>query len=172
MNKYLKFSLIGLLVVAIAGITAVGVAYAQDDPPRPHDALADLLGLTPEELTDLIQDGTTLEELADKAGIDLEEFWQSMQVDREVFFKSRLQEALDSGDISQDRFDWMMDGFENGFMGGGRGSSGFPGRSQSPDTDKSRPFDFGDGTRQFGGRGGFSGKRTAGSLCGMERINQ
>ena len=66
MNKTLKFSLIPLLVVAVIGITAVGVAYAQgDDPLLPHDLLAEMLGLTPDELRDEVQSGTSIEELAE-----------------------------------------------------------------------------------------------------------
>ena len=72
MNKYLKLSLIGLLVVVIAGVSVIGVAYAQDDdPPHPHEALAELLGLTEDELRDLMHNGSTLQDLADEAGVDI-----------------------------------------------------------------------------------------------------
>ena len=45
MKPILKYTLIGLLVVAVAGSHSVGVAYAQGDVPT-VGRLAELLGLT------------------------------------------------------------------------------------------------------------------------------
>jgi hypothetical protein len=170
MSKYLKYSLIAALLIAVLGITVVGVAYAQTDdpPPRPHDALAELLGLTTDELHDLIQEGSTLEELAEDAGVDLDAFWQEMQEKKQEFMKARLEEALDSGDISQDQYDWMLEGIENGYMGGGRGAGGFPGRGGFKDGDGSSPFENQDGTKPFGGRSGFGGRARPGGCFGMQ----
>ncbi len=163
MNKYFKYSLLGLLIVAVAGVTTVGIVYAEGDPPQPHDTLADLLGFTSDELRDLMQDGTSLDELADEAGVDLDEFWQSMQDAREEYHKSRLQEALENSEISKDRYNWLMDGFENGFMGGGKSPGGYHGQGH---------FGNGDGTRPYGGRGGFGREGYPGNWCGMNMYNQ
>ena len=57
MKPFLKFTLIGLLAVVIAGVTVAGVAYAQGDGPGVRDGLAELLGLTQEELREQLQDG-------------------------------------------------------------------------------------------------------------------
>jgi len=163
MKKYLKLSLVGLLVVAIAGITAVGVVYAQGDPPRPHEALAELLGLTEDELRDQIRDGITLEELAEAAGVDLDEFWQTIKESRAKYHQDRIQQALENGDITEDQYNWMLEGFESGFMGGGRGPGGFHGRGS---------FGNEDGTRLFGGREGFGGQGKSFGDCGMGRFNK
>ena len=173
MNKTLKFSLIAALVVAVIGITSVGVTYAQgDDPTHPHDILAELLGLTSDELRDEIQSGTSVEELADAAGVDLDAFRAEMQETRAEEHKVRLQEALENGDITQEQYDWMMEGVENGYMGG-RGFGGFKGRGGFNGEDGRMPFGgrggFGseDGNKPFGGRGGF-GHKGGPSFCGME----
>jgi hypothetical protein len=168
MNKYLKFSLIGLLVATVMGIGAVGIAYAQGDPPRPHELLADLLGIPEEELWEEMQDGKSLEDLAEAAGIDPDEILQTLQDARDGYFKSRLEEALKNGDISEDQYNWMLEGFENGFLGGGRGPGGFHGRGMIENQEGSRPFGFGDGTRPFDGRGGFFGEGRPGPGCGMD----
>jgi len=165
MNKYLKYSLIAMLVVAVLGISAVGIAYAQeDDPPRPHEALAELLGLTSDELHEKIQDGSTLDELAETAGVDLEAFWQEMREIREVEHKERLEEALQNDDITQEQYDWMIEGFEKGFMGG----MGFGGRSGFGPGKGFGPFGDGEGTKPFGGQEGFGRRGFPGNRCGME----
>ena len=95
MKPIIKYTLIVLLVVAVAGISAVGIASAEgDDPPRGREALADLLGMTPEELREQIQDGMTIEELADEAGVDLEAFREEMMSARQDNLRSRINDAL------------------------------------------------------------------------------
>ena len=79
MKAILKYTLIGLLAVVVAGITVAGVAYAQGDGPEGREGLAELLGLTKEELRDQLQDGKTLEELAEAAGVDLEAYREEMR---------------------------------------------------------------------------------------------
>jgi hypothetical protein len=161
MNKYLKYTLIALLVVGVFAATAVGVAYAQtEDPPKPIEALAELLDLTVEELREMIHDGSTLEEIAAEADVDLDAFWQEMQEAHEEFFRNRLDEALENGDISEEQYNWMLEGLEKGFMGGGRGFGEFKGKGG---LDGPKPFEDGEGPRPFGGRGGFGGRGKPGS---------
>ncbi len=154
MKKIFKYMLIAVLVAAVAGLTAAGAAYAQgDDPPfRDRDGIAELLGLTPEELREQIQDGKTIEELAAEAGVDLDAYHQEMQEQRQEELRARIEEALENGDISQGQADWLLEGLDNGYLSGpffhfgGRGS-GDPG---------SRPS-F-DGKRTPGMRGDVSGE--------------
>ena len=157
MNKYLKAFLIGLLALTLVSTAGVGIAAAEEDPPRPHEVLAELLGLTAEELWEEIQGGTTLEELADEAGIDLEAFWQEMSATREADHKARLQDALENGDITQEQYNWMMEGIQNGYMGGGMGPGRIGGRGQFGAPGGEKPVDgwggFGRGSRPFGGCG-------------------
>ena len=141
MNKFLKYTLLAMLVVGVLGISAVGVAYAQeDDPVHPMEALADLLGLTFDDLREKIHDGSNLDDLAETAGVDLDAFWQEMHETREEDHKERLQEALQNGDITQEQYNWMMEGFENGYMGGGMGPGGFHGRGGFGESDGKKPF--------------------------------
>ena len=140
MKRTTKTILIAALVVGAVGLSAVGIAYAQGDFPHPKGALAELLGLEPEELRDQIQGGTTIQELADEAGVDLEAFHEEMMMNRQEDMETRIAEALAEGEISQDQADWLMEGLEKGYLGGpffksgGRGGKrpgfsgeGFPG---------------------------------------------
>lgn len=140
MKQMLKYTLIGLLIVGLVGITAVGVAYAQGDPPHPLETLADLLGLTEDDLRDQLRDGKTLEDLATEAGIDLEEFKESLQITWEENFKARVQEAIDNEDIGQDQGDWLLEGLEKGFLGGGHWFGDRHGMGRFRDQDGSKPF--------------------------------
>jgi hypothetical protein len=147
MKPILKVTLITALVIVAAGATALGVAYAQGGGPK--EGLAELLGLEPEELRELLHSGKTIEELADEAGVDLEEFRAEMAAKHEEEMREKIEEALAAGDISQEQADWLLEGLDKGyipgpfFKGGGRkgmGSGcdreGFPGsrdHNKSPD---------------------------------------
>jgi len=133
MKAILKFTLIGLLAVVVAGTTAAGVAYAQGDGPDRREGLAEILGLTREELRDQFRDGKTLEELAEAAGVDLEAYREEMRQTKQVDLKTKIEGALENGDITQDHADWLLEGLDKGFLNGpfngigGRGPSGRPG---------------------------------------------
>jgi len=127
MKPILKYTLIGLFFAVIAGISVVGIAYAEGDFPRGHEALAELLGLTEDELKEQLQGGKTVEDLADEAGVDLEAFREEMQEQRLENLGSRIEEALTAGDINQEHADWLQEGLEKGFLGKGRWFGGQPG---------------------------------------------
>jgi len=118
MKTILKYTLIGLLVVAVASIPVVSIAYAQGDGPDTQNGLAELLGMTREELRGQLQDGKTLEELADAAGVDLDTYREEMRQTRQSNLETRIEEALANGEISQDQADWLMEGLEKGFLDG------------------------------------------------------
>ena len=132
MKPILKYTLIGLLIVVVAGISVAGVAYAQGDDPRGQDSLAELLGLTTEELREQLQDGKTIQELAEEAGVDLGLFNDEMRATNQADMKTRIEEALAKGDITQEHADWLLEGLDKGFLDGpfigfsGRGSGGRP----------------------------------------------
>lgn len=142
MKPILKYTLIGLLVVAIAGITVVGVAYAQGNDPRGREAIAELLGLSIEELQEQLRDGKTIQELADEAGLDLEGFNAEMRAASQLDMQTRIEEALANGDISQDQADWLLEGLEKGYLDGlffGMGSRGARDFGSQPSLDGDRP---------------------------------
>jgi hypothetical protein len=140
MNPVLKYILIGLLVVGLVGITAFSIAYAQGDPPHPLETLADLLGMSEDELKEKLQAGKTLEDLAADAGVDLEDLKESLHSAWEDNFFVLIQEALDEGEITQDHADWLLEGLEKGFLGEGRwfGGRGRMGHFRDPGGNK--PF--------------------------------
>ena len=87
MNKKIGW-IIGTLVIAVVALGAFGtsVAFAGDGGPGERgtresrfddesiEVVADLLGMTSEELTTAIkEDGKTIQELADEAGVDMQE---------------------------------------------------------------------------------------------------
>ncbi len=148
MKPFMKYTLIGLLVVVVAGISVAGIAYAQGDGPGVRDELAELLGLTQEEFRDQLQDGKTLQELAEAAGVDLEAFREEMRQTNQEDLKTRIEEALTKGDITQEHADWLLVGLEKGFLNGpfvgfgGRGSDGRPDmdRAKMPGMQGGKPF--------------------------------
>lgn len=119
MKPTFRTVLIVLVVVAVAGISLRGIAYAQgDDPPRSGDDLAELLGLTPEELREQIENGKTVQELAEEAGVDLEAYQQELQEARQENLRARIEEALANREISQDQADWLLEGLDKGYLDG------------------------------------------------------
>jgi hypothetical protein len=141
MKPIIKYTLIGLLIIVAAGITVAGVAYAQGDDPDFRGGLAELLGLSREELREQIQSGKTIEELAEEAGVDLEAYREEMQLNREENLRNRIEEALADGTITQEQADWLLEGLEKGFLNGpffGRGGRGMgePGGEFPPDGER------------------------------------
>jgi len=118
MKPITKTILIAALVIGVVGISAIGIAYAQGDAPHPPGALAELLGFDREELHDMLQAGTTIQELADEAGIDLEAYREEMLANRQEEMRTRIEEALAEGEISQDQADWLLEGLDKGYLAG------------------------------------------------------
>ena len=158
MKPILKYILAGLLVAVMAGISVASVAYAEGDFPKGRGALAELLGLTEDELKEQIQSGKTVEDLADEAGVDLDAFREEMQEERLEGIKSRIEEALAAGDITQEHADWLLEGLEKGFLDGPL--FGFGGRKMP------------DGSGEFGSRPDFGGEVKPGSRGRMQNSDQ
>lgn len=130
MKSIYKTILIAVLVIGAVGLSAIGIAYAQGDDPYPRHGLAELLGLDRDQIHDRLQAGSTIEELAAEAGVDLEAFREEMQANRSENMRERIEQALADGEISQDQADWLLEGLEKGYLdspffrAGGRGRSG------------------------------------------------
>jgi|GEM_PF-2068158 len=129
MKKISKFVLIALLAAGSAGILTAGIAYAQGNGPHPPETLLELLGLSREDLQGQIQEGETLAEIAESAGVDLDAFHQQMQESRQETMQARIQDALKNGNITQEHASWLLEGLEKGFLGNagffmGRGPAG------------------------------------------------
>ena len=137
-----KYTLIALLVVAIAGITAVGVAYADGDTPNRMEILAEQLGMTEDEIREGFQSGKTIEDLANEAGVDPEELKESLREAWEKNYKEHIQEAIKNGDLTKEHADWLTEGLEKGFLGGGRWLGGPGGRGRFEGNDGKKPAGF------------------------------
>lgn len=104
------------------------------------DAAAKALGMSADELSTQLWGGETLSSLADKAGVDLQDVRDAVNAACLEAQKAALQQAVGDGLLTQEHADWLLEGIDKGFLGGGM-----------------RGFDmgFGMGRGGFHGRGGF-----------------
>ena len=150
MPKWLKIGAIvaGALIVvgAIAGLAVISAQAreAQTSPSRALraesgpgpgmgrggcgeaglEAAAKVLGTTPDELSTQLWGGRTLAELADKAGVKLQDVRDSVETACEAAAKQAIEEAVSSGRLTREQADWMLKGYDLGFMGGPSGGPG------------------------------------------------
>jgi hypothetical protein len=131
--------LAALLVVGVIGATS---AYAQSSysgqlhgrSPGGGRGLgleglqiaAEKLDMTTDELITALRSGSTLEELADEAGVELQDIQDAIQTARAADMRERIQQAVDDGNITQGHADWLLEGLDKGFIGG-EGGFGFGG---------------------------------------------
>jgi len=95
------------------------------------DVVAEQLGLTPAELTEALDDGQTLAEIAEAQGVDLQDIQDALSASRIEQMKEKIAQAVTDGDMTQEEADWWLTGIDNGWVGGGRdglGLKGFGGR--------------------------------------------
>lgn len=145
--------LVALLVVGVVGATnayAQGPASAFLHGRGPGggrgpglvglQTAAEALDMTTDELITALRNGQTLEELAEAAGIDLQDVQDAIQAAHEEEFRARIEQALSDGTMTQEKADWLLEGLENGFLdspgfGFGFGPHGFgPRLNQTPGT--------------------------------------
>ena len=142
--------LVALVVIGVIGATS---AYAQSAPnaflhgggPGGGRGLgleglqvaAKALNMTTDELITALRSGKTLEEIADEAGVDLQDVQDAIQAARTTEMRDRIQQALEDGTITQEHADWLLEGLEKGFIGGpgGFGLGGPHGPGFGPGTD-------------------------------------
>ncbi len=79
--------------------------------------VADLLGMSADELTTAVQDdGKTIQELADEAGVDMQDIKDALSALRSENTRDRIETALDQGDLTQDEANWLLEGLDNGYL--------------------------------------------------------
>jgi hypothetical protein len=156
MSKKVKIGIGSLIAVLLLSTALVGAAFAQDSTQAPSraparamgpmggrsmlgeaglEAVAGILGMTPEELSAELWGGRTLAELADAAGVELLTLQEAVQAANEQARQDaiaqameEIEQAVEDGKLSRERADWMLEGLENGYIGGLRGIAGKLGR--------------------------------------------
>jgi hypothetical protein len=137
--------LVALLVAVVAGIGAKS-AYAQTGttdsttttPLRGHgpggrggglsltglQIAAQKLGMTTDELITALQSGKTLEQIAQEKGVDYASIQTAIQQQSQADLRTRIQQAVTAGTISQEKADWLLEGLDKGFIGSGPDGEG------------------------------------------------
>ena len=159
MNKKFGWA-IGALVIGLMAVGAYGAttAYADDSNPPQHpsgergpggprgersldgaalEAVASALNMEPDEVTAALEEGKTLQELADNAGVEMQEVFDALSAVREESMRERIAQAVENGTMSQDKAEWLLEGLDKGFLDGrdfgmGRGFGGHPEKGMPP----------------------------------------
>jgi hypothetical protein len=146
MKKYWKPAVL-VAVVAALSLAVVGTAAAQEanpDKPWPpfggrgeglfsqhmwqvFDAVAEALGLSPQTLFSELHGGKTVEELAEARNVDMDQVQEAIQGLRLEQQRARIEQAVQDGQITRQRADWMLEGLEQGFGPFGPGHGRFGG---------------------------------------------
>jgi hypothetical protein len=144
--------LVALLVVGVVGATNAAAQNSSSTlfhgrgPGGGHglgleglQITAEALNMTTDELITALRSGKTLEQLADEAGVDLQDVQDAIQAARATDMRDRIQQALDDGTITQEHADWLLEGLDKGFIGGpdGFGFGGPHGPEFGPRPDQS-----------------------------------
>ncbi|RME62337.1 MAG: hypothetical protein D6790_06510 [Caldilineae bacterium] len=79
-----------------------------------QDALAEALGMTPEELHDALRSGQTLEEIAAEKGVDLEAVQEQIKADMLAQAQEKLAQAVADGKLTQEEADQILERMQNG----------------------------------------------------------
>ncbi len=81
------------------------------------EAAAQALHMTPEELRVQLWGGRTLAELADRAGVDLQDVYTAVQGACEKPLREAIERAVSNGRISREEGDWLLEGLDKGYWG-------------------------------------------------------
>ena len=154
MKNKMSVLIVGLLIALVAvGVLGATNAYAQSSSrellhgggPGGVRGLgleglqitAEALNMTTDKLITALRSGQTLEQLAEEAGVDLQDVRDAIQAARAENMRERIQQALDAGTITQEHADWLLEGLDKGFLGGpdgfGFGERHRPGSVPVPD---------------------------------------
>ena len=172
-----KSILIGGLLVALLVIGVVGArsVYAQAPTNTPNvapfheggpgggrgrglgkpelEAAAKVLNMTADELSTALQSGKTLEQLAQDANVDIQKVQDAIQAAHAAEMRTRIEQAVTDGTITQANADWLLEGLDKGYIGGpgafgfghgfggphGPGNGTAPGNGQTPPSQPQQP---------------------------------
>jgi predicted secreted protein len=92
-----------------------------------QEVVAKALGMSVEQLSTQLWGGRTLADLAERAGVDLEQLQKTIESARTQAMRDRIEALVQQGKLTREQADWMLEGLEKSY------------RSQMP----SRPDVFG-----------------------------
>jgi hypothetical protein len=170
MSRKFRIGMITLLVVGALTVVMAGTALAQEETPAPApeaegwfgrghgfgmprgmggqvglEAAAELLGMTADELSAQLWGGETLANLAEEAGVDLQDIQDAVTAANETAKREAIEQAVEDEVITREHADWLLEGLDKGYL-------------------SERGF------RGFGGRGGFGGFKGSGMLGGFQNL--
>ena len=142
MNKKFGWA-IGALVIALLSVGVYGTTTVfadENSPPHPFsgrgpggmggphgrrglddaalEALSGVLDMSADDLSAALQEGKTLQDLADEAGVDIQEIQDALSAVRAASMRERIAQALEDGTITQEHADWLIEGLEKSFLNG------------------------------------------------------
>ncbi len=148
MSKKFRWG-IGALVIVLLAVGAYGATtvYADDsNPPLPFgergpsgprggrgldgaalEAVANVLNMSSDDLSAALEDGKTLQELADEAGVDMQDVKDAIGAVRAESMRERIAQAVEDGTMTQEKADWLLEGLDKGFLDGPGFGFGFGG---------------------------------------------
>ncbi len=161
-----------LSITALMVTGALGITMAQDEPTdtpeRPPRVLqverqisqlfviADVFGMSLDELATYVEGGGTLADLAEEQGIEIEAIQEQLQAARQEAMIERVNQAVVDGELTQEQADAIIAGIESGLdldvfrrrggrrggPGRGHGNFGFGfGNPNAPDTNSDTSSD-------------------------------
>lgn len=134
-----------LALVIVVGAFAFSTVFAQSATPAPtpkigngwnllgrgfgfgggswadFDAVAKALNLTPTQLFEQLHSGKNLTEIAEAQGVDLQKVQDAVNAAQTQAMKDAINQAVKNGRMSQAQADWLLQGFDQGFLPKGRG---------------------------------------------------
>jgi hypothetical protein len=139
MNKKFGWA-IGALVITLLAVGAYGtttVLADDNNPPLPFgergpggprggrgldgaalEAVAEVLDMSADDLSAALESGQTLQDLADEAGVDMQEIHDALSAVRAESMRERIAQALEDDTITQENADWLLEGLDKGFLNG------------------------------------------------------
>lgn len=86
-----------------------------------YDAVAEAVGVTPEDLFTELHEGKSVAEIAEEQGVEMEAVRDALEDARVEARKQAIEQAVEDGRMSEEQADWLLEGLEQGFVPGGRG---------------------------------------------------
>jgi hypothetical protein len=173
MKGKLKIVIVGLVVLAALATMATSTVLAQEEIPVPTpetygprgwgrgfgrafggeaglEAAAEALGMTADELSTQLWGGKSLADLAEAAGVDLQDVRDAVEAAQEAALRESIEQAVEDGALTREHADWLLEGLDNGYWGG-RGFGGCPGRGSFGGFQGNPRFGGFQGNSRFGG---------------------